>query len=174
MIKKALLFLFVMGCLVSASASGRVSARLIVDGAISFAFIPIIQIASFALVYRLSARRSNADKRPSFALAADRFFAGDTPWLLWLLLVAAILGVAPPRVSAGWFLALVTTAIVPAILVARVDFRFFRQVMGASTREATRRVLLHRAVGWTLVIAYFFGIALWSEQLPKLAKALGL
>jgi hypothetical protein len=79
---KALLFLFVMGCLVC--LAGRVSARLIVDGAISFAFIPIIQIASFALVYRLSA----TDKRPSFALAADRFFAGDTPWLLWLLLVA--------------------------------------------------------------------------------------
>ena len=76
--------------------------------------------------------------------------------------------------SAGWFLTIVTTAIVPAILVARVDFRFFRQVMGASAREAKGRLLLHRAVGWILVIAYFFGIALWSEELPKLAKALGL
>jgi hypothetical protein len=172
-IKKALLFLLVMGCLVSASASGRVSARLILDGAISFAFIPIIQIAAFALVYRLSARRSS-DKLPPFALAADRFFAGDTAWLLWLVIVAALLGIPPPRVTGAWFLTIAGTAIVPAIVVGRIDFRFFRQVMGATSRDATKRLLLHRAVGWILAIAYFFGIALWSEQLPELAKALGL
>ena len=169
MIKRALLFLLVMGCVVSAAASGRVSERLILDGAISFAFIPIFQIAAFAVVFR--PRLSGAN---SFSVAGEQFFAGDFPWLLWLILVGAFLGVTPPRVSAGSFLTIVATAAVPAILVARRDFRFFREAMGATPREATRKLLLHRAIGWTLAIAYFFGIALWSEELPALAKALGL
>ena len=76
MIKRALLFLLVMGCVVSAAASGRISARLILDGAISFAFIPIFQIAAFALVYRF--RRRAAGALP-FARASDQFFAGDFP-----------------------------------------------------------------------------------------------
>jgi len=158
-----------MGCVVSASASGRISARLILDGAISFAFIPIFQIAAFAIVFRL--RRSGDT---SFPGAADRFFAGDFPWLLWLVLVAALLGSTPHRVNARWFLPIVVSAVVPAVLVARLDFRFFRHDMGATSRQAKSSVVLHRAIAWTLAIAYFFGIALWSEQLPELAKAVGL
>jgi hypothetical protein len=170
-IKRALLFLLVMGCVVSAGASGRINARLILDGAISFAFIPIFQFAAFALVYRF--RRRAASALP-FTRASEQFFAGDIPWLLWLVLAAAFLGITPPRVTRGWFLTIVATAIVPAILVARLDFRFFRRALGATSREAARRVIVHRAIAWTLAIAYFFGIALWSEQLPELARALGL
>src|SRR4029078_9800811 len=124
-----------------------------------------------ALVYRF--RRRAAGALP-FNRASDQFFAGDIPWLLWLVLAAPFLGIPPPRVTAGWFLTIVATAIVPAILVARVDFQFFRRALGATSREAARHVIVHRAIAWTLAIAYFFGIALWSEQLPELAKALGL
>jgi hypothetical protein len=174
-IKRALLFLLVMGCVVSAAASGRISARLILDGAISFAFVPIFQIAAFALVYRFrTSTQRRAPTANSFARASEQFLAGDVPWLLWLVAVAAFLGIRPPRVSAGWFLTIVATAIVPAILVARLDFRFFRHGLGATSREAARSVIAHRAIAWTLAITYFFGIALWSEQLPELAKALGL
>jgi hypothetical protein len=34
-------------------------------------------------------------------------------------------------------------------------------------------LLLNRAIGWPLGLAYFFGIAIWSEQLPEFLHWIG-
>src|SRR5262245_25338762 len=84
LVRQPLLLAFLMGCTVSLTASGRVSARLVVDGALSFAFVPIIEVLAFAVVFRRSARTM------PFADAADRFFTGNAPWLLILAALAAL------------------------------------------------------------------------------------
>src|SRR5262245_20165683 len=79
LVRRPLLLMLVLGCAVSLGVSGRLTIRLLLDGALSFAFIPLSQLAGFALVYRL---------RPPalpFADAVDRFFAGNTVWLWWWL-----------------------------------------------------------------------------------------
>ena len=83
LLRRPLRLLFVCGCVVSLSASGRLSARLIADGAVSFAFLPVFSLLALAAVYRRSPRRV------SFAHAADLFFAANAPWLLWLVAFAA-------------------------------------------------------------------------------------
>jgi hypothetical protein len=61
---------------VSLQASGRTSARLVVDGAIAFAFVPIFMIAAMAIVYRRRPRRVN------FGRALDVFFIGNVPAIM--------------------------------------------------------------------------------------------
>jgi hypothetical protein len=58
---------FMLGWLVSLQASGRLRARLIADGALSFAFVPLFEMAALAAVYRLGPRRI------SFARMVDLF-----------------------------------------------------------------------------------------------------
>lgn len=78
LLRRPLLLAFVLGCGISILASGRLTLRLIVDGMLSFAFVPACQLAGLAAVYR--ARRAPL----TFSEAADRFFEGNSPWL-WLL-----------------------------------------------------------------------------------------
>ena len=67
LLRKPLLLLFVLGCGVSAMASGRFSMRLIVDGAVSFAFLPALELLALAIVNATGRRRA----RP-FSETADR------------------------------------------------------------------------------------------------------
>lgn len=137
--------------------SGRLSVRLIADGMVSFAFLPAFQLLAFAVAYRRAPR-----DRP-FAPAADRFFAGNAPWLWWMLAFAALRCLltpfqagAPPQL----LLDFVKTTVVGALAwSAYVDYRFFRDVLQAP--ESARDLILQRAIGLTGGAVYFFGIAVW-------------
>src|SRR5437867_1910507 len=73
LLRRPLLLLLFLGATISALASGRFSVRLIVDGALSFAFVPAIEMAALAIV---AGRRARARALP-FANASDLFFAGN-------------------------------------------------------------------------------------------------
>jgi hypothetical protein len=163
-VRRPLTFLFVCGCVVSMWASGRLSVRLIVDGMMSFAFLPAFQLLAFAVVYRRGPRQS------PFAQAADRFFAGNAPWLWWLVAFAALRCLltpfqagAPPQL----LLDLVRATMVGVLAwSAYVDYRFFREVL--LSPQSARDVILQRAVGWTGGVVYFFGIAAWSAIVGRI------
>jgi hypothetical protein len=144
---------------VSLWASGRLSIRLIADGMVSFAFLPLFQVASFAIVYRRTTRAI------PFAQAVDRFFAGS-PWLLWLTAFAALRCVLTPTLASAPPILLWRTvqATIVCVIVwsARLDLRFFRDVLSAPGRH-TGDVIMQRSIGWIASIVYFFGIALWAE-----------
>ncbi len=156
--RRPLLLLFVFGCAVSAGASGRFNVRLMVDGALSFLFIPVIELAAFACVYAMAARRELP-----FADAVNRFFAGNTPWLLWLVAIAAAGCFVPPQHMGRAFRLLEYAAVVPILWSMVIDFRFFRDTTAHSPRHAIRDVIRMRAIAWPIGIAYFFGIAIWSD-----------
>jgi hypothetical protein len=145
---------------VSLWASGRLSARLVADGMVSFAFLPAFQLAALLAVYW------RAPRRVSFAHAADLFFAANAPWLLWLIafatlrcLLSATQSIAPP-VLLTWTVEL---SLVPvAAWSAYVDLHFLRDVLPRPAGSAARDLILHRAIGWTCTIGYFLGIAGWA------------
>jgi hypothetical protein len=146
--------------------SGRLSVRMIADGMVSFAFIPVFQLVAFAIVYR---RRP----RPlAFARAADRFFAGNVPWLIWLVAFAALRCLltplqagAPPEIL--WWT--IQVSVLPALLwSAYVDYGFFRNVL-STPGESAWDLSLQRAIGWTLALVYFFGIAVWPQVAGRIA-----
>ena len=169
LLRKPLLLLLVLGCGVSAAASGRFSARLIADGAVSFAFLPAIEILALAAVNATSRRRS----RP-FSHTADQFCAGNWPWLLWLTGVLVVCLLVPPRAIGPWMQVFALSAVLPFSSSLVIDFRFFRDASDRSPRGALTDVVLNRAVGWTLGVGYFFGIAIWSEQGPEFLHWMGL
>ena len=167
--RRPLLFLLFLGCAVSLMVSGRFTLRLIVDGAISFAFVPAFCLAGLAVVCRLGPRTAR-----SFASVADAFFAGLTPWLVWLIVASGVFGVLSPRAFGPWLFPVLIAGALPLIWSLRIDWRFFRDTLGRSPRQALRDLAIHRAIEWTGIVAYFLGIALWYEALPSLPMKLGL
>jgi len=165
--------LFAFGCFVSILASGRLSARLILDGALSFGFVVLIEIAALAVVARIGRGARARGPAASFARDLDTFFIGNAPWLAWLTVVGAVFAVVPPRAMMAWFGLAILSALMPAVWSVWVDFHFFREVLGRSPRGACVAILLNRAIGWTAAIGIFLGIAIWSQYSPLLASWVG-
>lgn len=165
LIRKPLLQAFVLGCAVSMLASRRLTPRLVVDGLISFAFVPVFVVAAFAVVY-LRARPALP-----FTAAVDRFFDGNVPWLMWL---TAITAVAAMTWSMQWPLWMLEASLLPPVAwAAYADYRFFRDVCHRPRRAALGDLALHRAVAWPLVVGYFLGAPIWTEIVPALPRLIG-
>jgi hypothetical protein len=156
--RRPLLLLLVLACCVSVAASGRFTLRLIVDGAVSFAFVPLSELLAFAIVYRL--------RRPSirFSQAVDRFFAGNTPWLWWWVAIMAGAMVMPVLRHGSLLPLLLVSAPVPIVLSIAFDLRFFRDVMHATRGRAVVDAVVQRSVAWSAGTAYFIGIASSSRD----------
>jgi hypothetical protein len=144
----------------SAFASGSFNARLIADGVVSFAFVPIVQIVALAAVTRMGTRRA-----VPFPRLVDLFFAGNAPWLFWMALQAAIFAVVPPRSMSWWFDPLTWTASLPMVWSLWIDVHFFERVSGRTRRAAIADAFAQRAIAWPLGILYFFGIGIYSVVL---------
>jgi hypothetical protein len=161
-VRRLVLLAFFLGSTVSLLASGRLTPRLVVDGALSMAFVPIIQLGAFGAVYRWR-------RRPmAFGVAADRFFAGNLPWLYWLFGVAVVAAFVPPTQMGYWVVPIELAMFVPIGWGTWLDIRFFRDDMAATPRGAAGDAALYRAIAWPLITAYFLGIAIWAEVASRL------
>jgi hypothetical protein len=142
---------FVLGWAISMIVTSTLVPRLVIDGAISFLFVPLFQVLAFAVVHR------RARPRLAFSDAVDRFFATNTPWLLWLFGIGFWCVVQSPVDASLWSLneMLVTlAAVIPAIVWS---WRLERELLGP------RESLLVRAIHWPAVLIYFIGIAMWAD-----------
>ncbi len=155
---------FVLGCAVSMLASGRLSARLIADGAMSFAFVPFFQALALAVVWRTGRRPAR-----SLRLALPEFGPGNRPWLVWIVAVTAVAALVPPRDIGPWIRPVLFSASVPIVWSVILDFHFFRDTGVQSPGGAIRDLVLHRAIAWTGAGLYFLGLAAWAEVVPRLA-----
>jgi hypothetical protein len=153
LLRRPLLLALILGFGISLIASGRFTARLIVDGALSFAFVPVCELAGFAVVYR-TGRRSLP-----FAEASDRFFAGNTPWLWWLLGIMIAAAVLPVLQHGHLLPALLIASLVPIAFSVAFDLRFFREALGRTRGRARADVMLQRIISWSAATAYFIGLA---------------
>ena len=162
LVRRPLLLAFVLGCAVSVLASGRMSARLIADGSLSFAFVPVIELAAVAVVFATG-------QRPlPFARSVDLFFTGNAPWLLWLIALMTLGSLQTPRQTAALSIPpaawIALGSLVPVVAwSAWIDFRFFREVLLETPRRAFRDVLLFRLIAWPCALFYFLGYAIGPE-----------
>jgi hypothetical protein len=151
--RRPLLLAFLLGCGVSLLASGRFTVRLIADGIVSFAFVPLCELVAFAIIYRLQ-----RGTRP-FAQAVDRYFAGNSPWLWWLVALMAATAFLPARRLGSILAPILFTSPIPIAMSVRFDWRLFRSD-GRTPRQATGDILLQRGIAWSLATAYFLGVAI--------------
>jgi hypothetical protein len=151
--RRPLLLALVLGCGISLLSAGRFTVRLIVDGALSFAFVPLCELAAFALVHRLG--RTSLP----FPHAVDRFFAGNTSWLWWLIAIMTAAALLPVTRQATLLAPMLITAAIPIVLSMRFDLTFCRDVLARTRGRAMFDVALLRMIAWSGATAYFFGVA---------------
>ena len=156
------------GCL-SLIVSGRLTMRLIVGGAVAWSFIPLFEVGAFAAVRRFP------NHGVPFSRDLHLFFAGNGPWAVALIAVAAVASFIPIQ-AAAWTasapgaITLAAIASVVAVWSGYIDFCFYRAVLGKTDASAVCALLLQRVIAWTLAIVYFLGNAGW----PLVADRLGL
>ena len=154
LLRRPLLLLIVLGFAVSLFASGRFTLRLIVDGALSFAFLPACQILGLAAVYPFRARRAL-----SFPAAVARFFAGNTVWLWWMTVVMVTMALVPVLNQSRLLSPLLVSMLVSIVWSVAIDVRFVRDVIGHTGRRAALDIAIERLVAWSASWIYFFGVA---------------
>jgi hypothetical protein len=166
LLRRPLGLAFVLGCIVSLLVSGRLSARLITDGVLSFAFVPTFEMAALGILYCLG------ERRVPFARAVDLFFAAHAPWLLWLLAFAMLRCLQSPRQAAAPPLSLLWALELSLLPVAAwsgyIDLHFFREVLPRPGIRPLRDLMLQRAIGWSGTLLYFLGYALWPEIVVRI------
>src|SRR5438067_13645227 len=79
LLRRPLLVMLAMGLVLSVASSTRVSPRAVVDGMISFAFVPLVEILALGVVYL------RTDRAIRFTRAVDLFLLPNAPWLRCLL-----------------------------------------------------------------------------------------
>jgi len=165
--RRPLLLAFMLGCTVSLLASGRLSARLVADGMLSFAFVPTFMLVAIAVVYR------RAPRPVSLPHAVDRFFAANTPWLLWLIGFGVLRSLLTPLSAAAPPLPLVHAVVLSVVPIlvwsAYIDLGFFRETLPGPGSPG-RQLALERTISWTLILAWYVGHEFWE----LVAEGLGL
>jgi hypothetical protein len=158
LLRKPFLFLLALATGASLLGGGRLSLRLLLDTSVALAIIPVIQVMAFAVVYW------SGHRRLGFSRAVDAFFSASGPWFGAIAVVAAFGAFASPIAAAQWFTRISTTAFIAAIVVtSRLDFTFFRDVLGRTPRRAAVDLVVQRAIGWSATIGYFI-----ASSAPKL------
>lgn len=158
LVRRPLLFMFAMGLVLSLSSSTRVSLRVVVDGMISFAFVPLAEVVAVGVVYL------RGDRRLPFTRVVDAFLVSHAPWLLGMLVFCAWqAAVSPTTMSDGTARLLLASMLVPVCWAAYLDLQFLRIVLSRRGAGAAVDLAIARLVGWTGALGYFFGIAGWAQ-----------
>jgi hypothetical protein len=157
-LRRPLLLMFAMGLGLSLASSTRVSLRTIVDGMISFTFLPVSEVFAVGVVYL------RGDRRVPFTRVVDGFLESNAPWLLWILAFCVWqAALSPTVISDSTSNLLVASLLVPACWAAYLDLRFFRIVLSRPRGAAAADLIIARVVGWTGALGCFYGIAGWAQ-----------
>jgi hypothetical protein len=160
-VRRPALVALITGTAFAILSTGRITISLAVSCAVCWSFVPALQLATAAAIMRPAQRGSL-----STAQRLDLWFMGHAPWSLWMLL--AVAGLTWSASVRQWMV--IASVIVPVVWTAAIAIAFCRTVLGDTRGGARRRVALHQALTWTLVIAY---IALASQVWPRFLALIG-
>ncbi|HLW88282.1 MAG TPA: hypothetical protein VKR57_07290 [Terriglobales bacterium] len=160
--QRPLFIVLALGCLVSLVTAGGLSLRLFAAGAVNALFVPLLEIAVLAGLWR-------GRRRMPFAQTVDLFFMGHGPWVLYLLIFSAIWAFASPvhafALTARWMWLLLGVMMFWSV---GIDFCFLRYVLGESDAQAGWKLVVLRVITWSVGLEIFGGGSLWPEMLRKL------
>jgi hypothetical protein len=150
----------VVGTSVTVTATEHVDVWLVLGAVAGWSFVPVLQLATGALLTRGS--------RVPVGTALGHYFATHWPWSMTILTVHAALLVVPWfRANSLWLLCL---GIVPVVWTIRLLLAVCEGPLGMERRKARRRVLEHQLLTFFLIVLYVqFAIALWPRVLGVLS-----
>jgi hypothetical protein len=161
LVRRPALAALVIGGAVALTSTGGATARVLATTTICWSFVPGVQLVVAAALIALR-------RRPGLRLtsALDLFFAGQGPWLLWTLVVAAAALVAfrLGAHSVPRLLYVLALALVPLVWTWAIIVAFCREVLKLDGRRAIAWTLLYEAVIWG--IAYLYMGAMTFQAWP--------
>lgn len=162
---RAVFVAFAIGCMVSLVTVRSLALRLVADGTLNGLMLVVVQVAALAAVCW---RKREA----SFAWTVECFVMGFGPWLLWMVLFSGLWAAVPPIRAFSPMVQQVAHYSVFVIILwsVSIDFAFFRWFLGRSPLQATRDLLIQRAIAWTAMILVFGGGPMAAELTRILSR----
>lgn len=162
--RRPLLTLLVLGAAVSVTTAGRfVLAHVLLVG-VAWAFVPGAQLVALSLL------RVRFGRHRPLGPSIHLFFAGQGGWLALLVLLVALVSLAPgladTLTSTHWIVLLASGALVAWVHGVVVTFAFVREVWGVARRPAVLATLGYYLVLATIFVGYFLAM---GQLTPLLA-----
>jgi hypothetical protein len=162
LLRRPALAAVVIGGAVGLTSTGDATVPTLLTTTICWCFVPAVQLVVAASLIALSRPRTGLRLAP----VLDLFFAGQGPWLLWTLGVAAAALVAfrlgdhlLPRMRY-----ILLFAVVPLIWTWAIIFAFCKAVLMQSARRAFGWTVLYQTAIWG--IAYLYASAMTFQAWP--------
>jgi hypothetical protein len=152
------LLALLLGIVAPIAATGRITLSLLLSGMIYWSFVPVVQFATGTVLIR-----SAADRPVDLPRGVELLFAAHGPWSMWLIAAAAMMMFTWNQIE------VLATALVPMALTARMLSAFGREVLGLSHRSATRRMMIHQALTWVVIVVY---VELTTQLFPRIIGSL--
>ena len=144
------------GAFVSLTAASHLVPAIVLDGALSWAFLPALQaVFVAAIVWYLTPRGV------PLARAVDLFFVGSAPFALWLLYVAgACLFLRTPTPATPPLRKFTTAGTAAAALVwcNVLTAAYFRGALGVRRGRAVALTALYSLLLWGTVVGYLVSV----------------
>ena len=143
---------------VAITATGRLAPLELFIATFSFAYVPLIQLIALAAAVRAVAKGTPI--RRAFAL----YLAGHGPWLLTLLVVAAVCLLAPAPAT-------VLFSLLPPLVLftfawgGLLTFACFRSGLAVSRARAGIATAIHTVVLTSLVVGYYLSMNQLGPQI---------
>ena len=151
---RILLIALVVGTSSAVAATERVTAALVLAGALGWSFVPGLQLLTGLLLV-------GATRRDRLT-ALERYFDMHWPWSLWILGASMALLMLPVTRTFGVWIAM--TAAVPLIWTVGLLIGYCRDVLQMPPAQARRRVALHQIATYAIMLAYInAAVALWPR-----------
>lgn len=165
-LRRPLFVAFFIGCTISFLTAKTLTMRLVLPSTVYWSFVPIIEVVAVTLVCW------RARQVTPLSRLIDSFFAGYTPWLVWLAGMSGIWAFLSPstrpldlRIGVIWQGAGILAALAWS---AFVDFQFFHTALKRSRGHALRDLALHRLISWGLILPILGAPTVWSEITGRL------
>lgn len=164
--RRPLFVALTFGAFASFTVSGRLTFQLLIDGALFWSLIPVLQLLVMTAVVFAFAR-----SRVPIPRAIDLFFMGHGPLLFWLLGVAGACLFFPLReihlwpTVWGWLLPI--SLIVVLIWSNITTFGFLKGALNLPPVRAGKALLVYTMIFWGLILSYLFSVE--TIQLHRLA-----
>jgi hypothetical protein len=88
--RRPLFMAFLLGCTISLTTTGSLTLRLVVSAALSWSFVPAIEIAALAIVLHGAGHWGRLPR------LVEMFCMGCSVWSVWLIGVSIIFAAVPP------------------------------------------------------------------------------
>lgn len=160
----ALRFMFVLGCFITVSATGRFAPIEMVTAMVSFSWLPIVHALGIALALRLFGRPPNTESAATpatFTRTYALYLEGSGPWtIVFLVLSGSVL--FAPQPARPTFVLFPFLILFGTLWSVVLTYALFRSGLALSRARAVGATATFYIAIHVLILGYFFAVGqLW-------------